>query len=536
MKKGLLFLLVVLCFVPFVNAAENDVSLNRYHIQLGDSFVVDADNLKVNGDKFTGNAMIRLNGPDDEYTLLTHVFDGGFTYEAAFCKFGCLLPNVPGNYTVSVSLLDSSLVELEEILVPELLVVDSALSIVVELDKVQITPGESVKIEGAVQRKSDSQMLEDGVVKLMFDDVEYETALTSEKFVYEFNTGGDIESNYHDIIISIFDDQGNYGETTVQYFVVAVPQSLSIKLDKDDYLPGENIQITVLLNDQSGEDVVEEVELKIYNAKNKRALRELILSNEEFDFQLDEFAVPGEWKIMAKSNGLKIDKKFEVDIVEKLDIVLINQNLEVSNIGNIPYSKPIIIMVDNETKLEKRTNLDSGGNLTIVLYQEINEGKHTLRIENTDQSFEVDIVDNRGLGDRVGDFFTGVTGQATRRSGSGTSEWPFLVLVVFVVGLLVFVSVKLRMHRKLKFKLSRPKFSRSPPSVPPEDIGGIRERILKDIETSKMEKKEDNLSVQPIFKSEEAKKPERVRFDEPMRKDEKPKENNGSGNLFKMFD
>lgn len=538
MKKGLLFLFVALCFVPFVNAVENDVTLNRYHIQLGDGFIVDADNLKVGGESFTGNAMIRLNGPADEYTLLTHVFDGGFSYEAAFCKVGCLLPNVPGNYTVSVSLLDSRLVELEEILVPEILLVDSVLNIVVELDKVQIAPGESVKLKGSVQRNSDSQIIEDGTVKLMFDDVEYETVLSSEKFVYEFNTGGDIESNYHDIIISISDDQGNYGEITSQYFVDAVPQALTVRLDKEDYLPGENIQITVILNDQAGEDVVEEVELKIYDAKNKRVFRELILSNEEFDFELDDYAVPGEWKIMAKSNGLKIDKKFEVETVEKLDIILINQNLEISNVGNIPYSKPLILMVDNETKLEKRTNLDSGDNLTVVLYQELSEGKHNIYIENTDQSFEVEIVDNRDFGERVGDFFTGITGQATRKSGYGTSDWPFLILVVFVVGLLVFVSVKLRMHRRLKFKLKKPKFGGPAPSnVPSEDIGGIRERILRDIETSKMERKEDNFPVQPIFKSEEFKKPERIRFDEPMRKEEqKPKENNNSGNLFKMFD
>ena len=366
MKKGLLFLLVVLCFVPFVNAVENDVSLSRSHIQLGDSFVVDADNLKVNDEKFTGNAMILFNGPSDEYTLLTPVFDGGFFYEAAFCKTGCLLPNVPGNYTVSVSLLDSRLVELEEILIPETLNVDSVLNLVVELDKVQITPGESVKIKGSVQRNSDSQMLEEGSVKLVFDDVAYETALSNEKFVYEFNTGGDIESNYHDIIVSISDDQGNYGETTSQYFVVAVPQALSVKLDKDEYLPGENIQINVLLNDQAGEDVVEEVELKIYDSKNKRILNELILSNEEFDFELDKFAVPGEWKIIAKSNGLKIDKKFEVDTVEKLDIVLINQKLEEVN---VELSKNSIYLIPRMNWLEYKILEEK--NIILVLVNEI---------------------------------------------------------------------------------------------------------------------------------------------------------------------
>lgn len=533
MKKVLLGFVILSFVIPLIYAADNDLSLSKSTIQLGDDFSINAENIKVSDQIFTGNAMIHFDGPGDEHTLLVHVFEGDFSYSASFCRSGCVLPNVLGNYTVSVALLDSKLNELEEILIPENLEVDSQLNVIAELDNIQITPGESVKIEGSVQRNSDSQMVDNGDVKIIFDEVLYETVISSEKFVYEFNTGFDIASNYHDVEISITDDQGNYGETAVQFFVVAVPQALSINLDKDSYLPGDNVEITIGLNDQAGDEVFEDVEIKLYNSKNKRVLKDIVLSNEEFDFQLEDFAYPGDWRITAKSSGLKIDRTFEVATVEKLDIHLVGQDLEVSNIGNIPYSKPLIIVVDDDARIEKRTNLAPGDNVSLTLYVEVDEGIHKLYIENTDQTFELDIIDNRGFGERIGDFFSSVTGQAVRSSGSGTSDTPFLILVGLIVGLLVFVSVKLRGKRFFKFGLKKPKFK----SRKSEDIEDIRTRILKDIESSKIEKEEDkkSFSVQPIFKSDDT-KPSRVKFDEPMRKEEPKKEETNTGNLFKIFD
>ena len=540
MKKGLFFLALMLLIIPFVSSAENEITLNNYHISFGDNFIVDADNVKYNDASFTGNAMIRFNGPEDEYTLLTHVFDGSFSYEASFCKSGCLLPDVQGNYTVSVVLLDSRLVELEEILVPQDLEVDGKLNIIVEMKNVQITPGDSIELEGSVQKSAGSQIIDGENVIILFEGVEYEAAISNKKFVYEFSTGGEIESNYHDIEFRVSDEYGNYGEYTEQFFVVAVPQSLSVNIDKEEYLPDENVQITVSLVDQAGEDVFEDVDLKIYNSKNKRVLKDIILSNEEFDFELDKHAHPGEWKIVTKASGLKIEKTFDVSEVEKIEVVLIGQNLEVINRGNTFYSKPLIITADNSTKIEKRTNLDPGKNMTIALYKDLDEGEHKLFIENTGENIKAEIIDNRAFGQKVGDFFTGVTGQAIGSSGTGTSNIPFLILVMLVVGMLVFISITIRKKRGgrgLGIKIKKPSFGSKKTSTG-EDVEDIRRRILQDIKQSDVEKKKENsFAVSPIFKSGKSEKPSRVRFDEPMRRQEKQgKKPENNSNLFKLFD
>jgi hypothetical protein len=538
MKKSLLFLILVFMILPFVSSAENEISISKEHLQLEDVFTINADNLKIDGVKFTGNVMINFYGAEEDYTLLTNAFDGSFSYDASFCKTGCLLPPVPANYTVSISLLDSRLAELTELLIDTPLVVDNALNIILSLGKVQINPEEELKLEGSVQRNADSRLLEEGEVTILFEGVEYKTVINSQKFIYEFITTRDIASDYHNIDVSITDEQGNYGDAVIQFFVVGVPEALSVRTNKDNYLPEDNVQIVAGLTDQADEETMQDVELRIYDSKGKRVLKELVLSNEEFDYALDGYAVPGEWKVMVKSSGLKIESYFEVDEIEKLEIILVGQNLEITNKGNIPYSDSLILIFDgSDDKAEKRTNLGPGQNLTLPLYTLFDEGEHKIYVENTDQTFSLDIVDNRGMGEKFGDYFGKITGQAVRKSGSGTSDAPFMVLVALIVGSLIFASFTFRKKGKGNVKgLKIPKKLK----VNVNDVDEIKNRILDDIKHSSvgLEAKKA-FAVDPILKSEEPRKtPSRVQFDEPMRKSESkpaPAEDK-TRNLFKLFD
>jgi len=538
MKKSVFLLVLILFVLPFVSSAENDISINKDHLQLEDVFTISADSLKIEGVKFTGNIMINFYGPEEDYILLTQAVDGSFTYDASFCKSGCLLPAVAGNYSVGVSLLDSRLTELTEFLIDTPLVVDNTLNVIVALNKIQISPEEELKLEGSVQRNSDSRLLDNGEVTITFEGVEYKTVINSQKFVYTFSTNRDISSDYHDIDISITDEQGNYGESTIQFFVVGVPEALSVIADKDNYLPGENVQIIAGLSDQAGKEIVQEVELKIYDAKGKRALKELILSNEEFDFELQDYAIPGEWKISVKATGLKVDSYFDVDEVEKLEVILLGQNLEITNRGNIPYTKPLVLIFDNDgDKIEKRTNLAPGENITLPLYILANEGEHKIYVENTDQTISLEIVDNRGIGTKMGDFFGRITGQAIRKSGTGTSDAPFMVLVIFLTVALLFTSFTLR--RKVKGKTKGSKGSKKMKVKQDDEVDDIKSRILEDIKQSSIRQETKRaFVVDPILKSEEPKRvPSRVQFDEPMRKeDATPAPKKESSSFFKLFD
>ena len=529
MKKSVLIFLLLIIIVPFVSSADNKISFSKNHIQLGDNFTITGESVKLDSNLFTGNAMIVLDNGMEKYTLLAHIVDGFFQQDVAFCSSGCVLPSKPGNYTTTVSLMDASLMELQKIGLDSTLIVDSKYNIIVELNKMQINPGDKVLVEGSVQRNSDSSLLDKGNVKIMFDSTEYKTSLINQKFSYEFSIPFDIKSNYHTLQLSIVDEHGNVGENSAQFFVVAVPTSLTISTEKDSYLPEELVKISVGLVDQAGDEVAQETQLKIYSPRSKKILDELMVSNQDYTFALSKNSEPGDWRIVVKSENLRNEKMFTIETVKKIDVSVNGQYLDVVNVGNVDYEDNLIIFVDTDNfSSQRRTSLNPGEIISLKLNSLLDEGPHKITIENTGQSFDVEVVDNRGIGEKIGDFFSSVTGQAVKKSGTGTSNTPTVIMVLLF---LFIILMGYSGYRRYKAKnINRIKFKE--PKIPKEDneelavvkkadVVDIRDRILRNLKESKKSKKEEKVKEDTIslkLKPVKEEKPSKVDFDQPMRK------------------
>jgi len=290
------------------------------------------------------------------------------------------------------------------------------------------------------------------------------------------------------------------------------------------------VQIMPSLVDQAGEIISGDVELRVYDGEGRRQIKDVFETNDDFDYILESSASPGEWKVSVKSEGLKVERYFNVETIEKIGLILDGQELKITNIGNVPYSDPLSFEDENGDVVEKRTDLNPGDNMSVILYTIFDEGQQTFSVLNNNQNFTLEIIDNRNVGDKMGDFFSSITGQAIRSSGSGTSDVPFLFLVGLIFGMLGYTSFVLR--KKGKFKDVKLKKSKKL-KISSDEVDDIKSRILKDIKESKMSRKnEDSFEVKPIV--EEV--PKRVKFDEPMRKDDAPKkDDNNSGGLFGMF-
>lgn len=528
MNRGALFLLILLV-IPFVSSADNEILFSKNTVQLGDSFFITGQNIKLNGNLFSGNSMIILDNGLNKYTLLAHIANGDFQQEVAFCKTGCVLPNQAGEYQISVSLLDSSLLELNKINLVESLIVNNEYNIVAQLNEMQIDPGDKIRISGSVQRSSDSALVSEGEVKILFDGIEYKTNIVNQEFFYELNTAFDMKSGYHNIVVSILDDDGNLGNSTVQCFVIAVPSSLTIAVEKDSYLPKEKVKLSLSLLDQANDPIAETVKLNIYDSKNKRMLNEVVSSNQDYIFELPEYTVPGEWLAIIKFNTLKDQKNFAVENIEALDVKVNGQYLDVVNVGNIKYVNNLEIFVepDNFTSL-RRTNLNPGESMTIKLNTLLDQGEHQITIKNFEQTFEVNVVDDRDFGGKLGDYFFSLTGQAVRKPGSGTSNAPSIILVVlflFVImmGYTFYKSYKTKNINRIKFK--EPKTSKLDEEdltvVKKNDVVDIRDRILRNLKESKQTKKEEKLNsneIVPLKPKPVDEEVKRVEFDQPMRK------------------
>ena len=287
--------------------------------------------------------------------------------------------------------------------------------------------------------------------------------------------------------------------------------------------------------DQASEKISTELNIRFYNSNGDKVLDEIIMSTSSVSYTFEEYAKSGEWVIKVEtSSGLEKEGSIEVPKLEMLEIELVGQSLNVINTGNVEYKSNLVVNAYNDVHqktVSVRTKLKPGEELLVDLYKELKDMAYTLEVENTGQTFEVEISDERGVGEKIGDFFTSFTGQAVRLSGSkegGFATYTFgLIILVLILLVFIFRNPKItvpsvrRKPKGQRFKTKANGSSGVKKTSEKDDIEDFKTRILKDIEKSNVreeEKKDDvAFNVKPFFDQQD--KPKRVEFDKPLRKD-----------------
>ncbi|MBR9705948.1 hypothetical protein GOV14_02855 [Candidatus Pacearchaeota archaeon] len=217
----------------------------------------------------------------------------------------------------------------------------------------------------------------------------------------------------------------------VLFFVSFISaQSLDIEM-KNKYAPGETINFKVVLYDDNLQKIDGSVKYEVYNHYSEIVATGNTFSGETVNYKISEDAYRGPWKIVVTSNGIVVDRLFNVGELEKAEITLEGDTLIITNVGNVIYEKPILIYIgeNHETAL---VNLDIG---------------QTKRIRLTAPTGEYAIKVNDGTDDNLFEA-TGValTGNAIGLQsvikGNFFQQYPMLIIFVFVlVGLFSVVLV-----------------------------------------------------------------------------------------------
>ena len=549
MKKRvyLLVLMFLLC-LPFISAEDNETETNE-STQIPDnssySIEMNIDKTRIQlGDVITigGKVFENNNLVEDQINMIFYftseiyqneiylsVFDGTYTLSPK-------LKNLPrGTYDISVELKDFNGNTLEYFENLRDLVIDDKLILDVNFDKDQLIPGDKLKVLGTIQRNLDRNNIPLGDVTLTLDGIEYTTEISNGNLDYELLLDTNIKSNYHDVKIRVEDTYGNSGETELKMYIIPQQNSLEIGLDKKTFLPNEELIFLVSIYDQASEEIVEDINVQIYDTKGKKIFEESFSSGSEIRYLLTEDSLPGQWKIRVESVKLESEKFIEIPIVETLDIELVAQTLNIQNSGNVRYTEPLEILAiseDHNKTLNIRTNIKPGEIISIDLYKELKDLDYEINVLN--QTFQVKIKDERSFGSKTSDFLKSITGQAIRLPGSGDNDSISYVFGLIINSLIILSAFFFNKKEFPKFKRKKKvqKFkSRVTKPVKEEDnqekkeIEDFKARILKDIEKSevKKEEKKEPFAVKPFFpipqepKKEEP-KPKRMSFDKPLTK------------------
>jgi hypothetical protein len=539
MKRGLIIVLALFFVIPAVSAGySGGFDVDKDNFQLGEEFTITGSNINFDGEMYNGNAMVVLNNDvDSTYTLVTEVRDGSFNYVASFCDLStCKIGSANGNFSADVTLLDFQLDELHEFShVFEFVLIDT-LDVTLGLEDSQLDPEDNLRLTGSAFRSVDSIGINEMYVTIAWDDFETEISEDDNAFEYETDLSSTVLSNYHNITVTVEDEFGNKGVESIRFYVTPIPNWMEISTNGTEFMPGSDVAITAAVYDQADRDTSNDIKFELKDPRGKKIVKETLHTNEVYNFQLEEYALPGEWKLYAKYDNLESESFFIVREIELLDVSLVDQSLVIKNIGNIYYDKNLVIIGDGKDKktIDRRTNLKPGDEIVLELYELFDTGFYKVRVTNTGDEYELQIIDPRGLFNKMGGFFGGITGQAVGKSGTGTSNIPTIIMTMLLLAGLVIFSVRLR-TRKYRFrtpgyfsekkkKIKVPKFRRKKRG----DVENLKESILKDVESSgrvdskrSSEKKENNYMLPPGFGDikEPKNKPGRVDFDRPLDKD-----------------
>jgi len=335
--------------------------------------------------------------------------------------------------------------------------ISNFLSIEISPDKKEYKPGEGVSISGKATKEN--SLPADG-----FLEAEIVTGDLSQNTSSGITQFGTINTGYFSMNASLPANlaAGTYlvnikayekdvsGEITNSGFaqfnisVIQVPVNLELILENQEINPGEVFRARTILHDQTGSPMDGIAFITIKDKNDKIYEQKDIKMNETFDYQIKKDQAPEDWKVFAVSSQLTAESGFTIKENEKIDVSIINKTIQITNIGNVPYNKTLLVKV-GDTPLNIDISLNVGQSKKYIL-------------SAPDGEYKVQVVSDTG--DEFSDITT-LTGKAVSiKEASGgilsLMEHPFLwIFVLLILGFVAFTIFR-KVHKKPFFGFGNP--------------------------------------------------------------------------------
>ena len=419
-----------------------EFQLNKEEFQLGDNLKLQGTITTLKDKLIEGSAIVYLQKNSTNYVVGdVEIVDGKLSYETQ-------LSNLPaGEYSIAVDVFDKNgnrflFEDAEDFTLYNELVISAV------TDKESYLPGEVLKLEGSINKKTGPSCEAD--VDVVLENETYSTQSKDGKFVVYMNLAKDIKSYYHSLKIIASDGFGNSGEKELKFEIIPVPTRLEVQTDKQEYMPGDVVVIKANLYDQANDPLIRKLSIKIKNPKGKVVYeKENLTTSQDIPFGIEQFSLPGEWKIEASAESLKAESKFIVKEYSMLDINLVNQELIFTNLGNIPYQSNVEIFADNMS-VTKKLNLKPNESVSFMLYKLFKPGSYIIKVLNKEFP-SVTIVDERSFAEKLADGLAFITGYATIKESKGKAA-SVGYLICLGIGLLLLGFLGYKIGKKITFK------------------------------------------------------------------------------------
>jgi len=421
-------------------ALNSSFSVDKNSVAKGEPLSFRGGVRVTSGGNFNGLATIEILGPSNkEVFTLNADNEWSFNFDTVNHQIG--------DYVVTVSYQDlyGNSGKFENAIKFKL---TSRINLIVNSDKKEYLPGDKVSLIGVLQDFKGAA--QSGNVKVFYNGKLTPVTVVNGDFKFDLTTETNQAAGNYSVDFKFEDEFGNFGEDKYTFFVKSVPKRILLILNKNEFLPKEEVNVKTQVVDQSGNEITndKEVILKVYNP-NKEVVTEW---KNELNYDLDQFAMPGRYIIDAQIESLTEEQPFNVNIVESLDVKLINESLLLTNKGNVVYDKPLEIIFSGvqERRFLEEVNLNPGESTEYRLNDKLEAGTYTISVLSGDNKYDFGnlvLSDGRSVLKKTGNILTGAVGAI---GGLGSYDIGDTTKVILAIIILLAIGFYIAIKRQTK--------------------------------------------------------------------------------------
>ncbi len=322
-----------------------------------------------------------------------------------------------------------------EFLISDLIIVNST------LPKTDFAPGESILVKGTAIKENGNAS--NGYVEVSL--IDGNTTVSAQKgtvnngaFSISMAIPTEIKSGNYALKAVAYEEDVSGQATNTGYFdnaifVKQVPTSLEIVFAQQEngtaseISPGETLKVKAVLHDQTGVGIASDTFLTIKNSNNKIIEQQELPTDEFLEFPITYYESPSAWKVVAVSNKLTTEASFNILEKEDAIIEIMNKTVLITNIGNVPYNKTILVKIGNQT-------------INIGVYLKVKQSKmYVLTAPDGEYAIEVN-ADGTITGSVVS--LTGTSVDVKEASGGFVKFSIIWIFMIAVLGVMTFIVFK----------------------------------------------------------------------------------------------
>ena len=259
------------------------------------------------------------------------------------------------------------------------------------MDKTSVNPDEGIKVEGSAVKENGQNV--EGVIEIDIRDTLIRTSdsVSHGKIGLNFSFPDNAKSGNYIAKIIVYEKVGgeitNSAEKEVMLSVKQEPRNIEIITDKQSVIPGEEIKFKPVIYDQAGDLVDGNVKILVFDEQGESYLGKVMKAGDEVIIGFAENEGFGNWRIEASAFELTGMRNFEIEQLQKASFRILNDTLTVSNVGNVPYKKQIMVNIGTAVLAIGPLDLAVGEEKVYVLTGN-EDGEYALSVSDGEQSVE----------------------------------------------------------------------------------------------------------------------------------------------------